>query len=295
MSETIFISYRRADSTSEAGRLYGSIVKALDEKSVFMDTSSINVGTEWAQELKDALQSAQIVIVVIGPDWLRISDEWGMRRIDQENDWVRREIETALATNKILIPVLVKGAKLPPVDKLPASIQGLTQRQVVDIRDAYWDHDIRLILQQLQVEVKPAHLNRNKSISDIQIYPTPPPEKPDPMSEEKIQIALSASLSRWEKVVSPLPGSSNRVRTELFRSYKFKSFLDAIGFMNQVAPGCEIAMHHPRWENIWKTLNVYLTTWDINHFISDRDIQLAKYLDHAYSEFSGADPEAIFK
>lgn len=293
MSETIFISYRRADSASEAGRLFGSIIQALDEKSVFMDTSSINIGTAWAQKLENALQSSQIVIVVIGPEWLRISDEWGMRRIDQENDWVRREIETALKTNKILIPVLVKGAKLPPTDKLPESIKGLTQRQVVDIRDTYWEHDVRLILQQLQAEVKQEYSSRDKLISDIQIYPTPPPEKPDPMSEEKIQIALSASLSRWEKVVSPLPGRSNRIRTELFRSYKFKSFLDAIGFMNQVAPGCEIAMHHPRWENIWKTLNVYLTTWDINHFISDRDIQLAKYLDHAYSEFSGAASESF--
>ncbi|MEA5466057.1 4a-hydroxytetrahydrobiopterin dehydratase [Leptothoe sp. PORK10 BA2] len=290
MAEPIFISYRRADSAAEAGRLHSSIIKNLGEEIVFMDTSSIDLGTQWAQELEDALQFSQIVIVVIGPDWLRISDEWGMRRIDQENDWVRREIETALTSGKKLFPVLVKGAKLPPADKLPTSIRELTQRQAVDIRDAYWDHDIQLILQQLRVEVNPKQLKTNPAVDDNQLYPTAPPEKPDPIQEDKLNVALSASLSNWKKVVSPLPENPDKVRTELFRSYRFKSFLDAIGFMNQVAPGCEIALHHPRWENIWRTLNVYLTTWDIDHYISDRDIQLAKYLDYAYAKFSGADP-----
>jgi pterin-4a-carbinolamine dehydratase len=58
--------------------------------------------------------------------------------------------------------------------------------------------------------------------------------------------------------------------------------------MNLLAPGCDIAMHHPRWENVWKTLKVYLTTWDIGHRISDRDLQLARYFDRAYEEFAGA-------
>ena len=58
--------------------------------------------------------------------------------------------------------------------------------------------------------------------------------------------------------------------------------------MQQVAPGCDIALHHPRWENIWKTVRVYLTTGDIGHRISDRDVQLAKYLDRAYRDFPGS-------
>ena len=60
--------------------------------------------------------------------------------------------------------------------------------------------------------------------------------------------------------------------------------------MNEVAPGCDIAIHHPRWENLWRSLRVWLTTWDIGHRISDRDIQLAKYFDKAYADFPGAKP-----
>lgn len=125
------------------------------------------------------------------------------------------------------------------------------------------------------------------------IYPVPPPETPEPLSEQALQIALGASLSAWERKVSALPEDPSRNRIELFREYRFKTFLGAIEFMHEVAPGCEIALHHPRWENIWRTVRVYLSTWDIGHRVSDRDIQLAKYLDSAYERFmksKGSEP-----
>jgi pterin-4a-carbinolamine dehydratase len=79
-----------------------------------------------------------------------------------------------------------------------------------------------------------------------------------------------------------------KVRIEIFREYTFETFQEAVSFMHQVAPGCDVAIHHPRWENIWKTVRVYLTTWGIGHRVSDRDVQLAKYFDRAYREFPGA-------
>ena len=88
----------------------------------------------------------------------------------------------------------------------------------------------------------------------------------------------------WRVVTSPLPEEPERQRTELFREYEFPSFRDAVGFMYQLAPGCDIAIHHPRWENIWRTVRVYLTTWDIGHEISDRDVQLAKYFERAFND-----------
>jgi pterin-4a-carbinolamine dehydratase len=117
------------------------------------------------------------------------------------------------------------------------------------------------------------------------IYPIPPPERPEPLSERALDIALNASLSNWTAVESPLLEDPSKTRSELFREYHFKTFLGAIEFMHEVAPGCEIALHHPRWENIWRTVRVYLTTWDIGHRISDRDVQLAKYLDNAFEKF----------
>jgi pterin-4a-carbinolamine dehydratase len=288
MQPSIFISYRQEDSAPEAGRLRATLVNQFGDEAVFMDTSSIQPGVEWPSRIRSALNSAKAVLVIIGPGWLRVSNEWGKRRIDEQNDWVRKEIEHALAQEKEVIPVLVRGVKLKddlPSDQLPPSITTLLERQAIEIRTSYWDHDVKLLQSRLEslAETPPAQ-------ESVGLYPVPPPEIPDPISDERLQIALKGTLSHWRKVVSPLPGEPDAVRTELFRAYKFNTFRDAIRFMNEVAPGCDIAIHHPRWENIWETLSVYLTTWDIKHRISDRDIQLAKYFDTAYDEFIRNNP-----
>jgi len=281
----VFISYRRSDSSAEAGRLRSLLAQTFGERDVFMDTSSIEAGATWPKALEEKALASTAVIVVIGPEWLRASNEYGERRIDMPDDWVRRELEIVLSNARNdVIPVLVRGAIMPPANKLPESINTLPLRQAVEIRSAYWDHDIQLVVRQLQ-----SSLEKNspkKSTSNP--FPPPPPDKPDPVSEEKLEAALKTSLQSWKKVESSLPGNPGEIRIELFREFKFKKFLDAIEFMSLVAPGCDIAMHHPRWENIWTTLSVYLSTWDIGHRISDRDLQLALYFDRAFSKFKGA-------
>ena len=296
MSAQIFISYRREDTSSEAGRVHSTLLREFGSDVVFMDTSSIEPGSRWPRRLEDALRSSRVILVVIGPNWLKSSNEWGERRIDQGDDWVRREIESAIEDGKDIVPILVGGAQLPPSDKLPGALGLITRRQAVEIRDAYWDHDIQLVTQRLKSETDSPDTDvpeADSQSSSIQTSKNPYPanaplEKPSEIHEDTLKVALEGSLARWKKVVTPLPQDSSKVREELMRQYKFKRFVDAIGFMNQVAPGCDIAMHHPRWENIWKTITVYLTTWDIGHKISDRDIQLAKYFDRAFREYPGA-------
>jgi pterin-4a-carbinolamine dehydratase len=290
MQPSIFVSYRREDSAAEAGRLRTTLLGQFGDEAVFMDTSSIQPGEKWPSGISSALESAEAVLVIIGPEWVRVSDQWGDRRIDEENDWVRKEIEQALGQDKEVIPVLVREARVPPTDKLPESISALFDRQAIEIRTSYWDHDIKLLQSRLESIAGTPVVQESTGPYPAGPYPVPAPEVPDPISDESLEIALKGALSRWRKVVSPLPDNPDTVRTELFREYKFKNFRDAIRFMSEVAPGCDIANHHPRWENIYATLKVYLTTWDIGHRISDRDIQLAKYFETAYSEFITKSP-----
>ena len=75
-------------------------------------------------------------------------------------------------------------------------------------------------------------------------------------------------------------------KMELIRAFRFRRFQAAVDYMYMVAPGCDIAQHHPRWENVWKTLTVHLSTWDGGlHKITERDLKLARYLDRAYIDF----------
>ena len=80
----VFISYRRDDAASEAILFRDAVRREYGEKSVFMDTSSLQAGSVWSDEIKAGLSTADLVIVVIGPEWLRSgTSEWGMRRIDK--------------------------------------------------------------------------------------------------------------------------------------------------------------------------------------------------------------------
>jgi len=122
MQPSIFVSYRRDDCEAEAGRLRTTLLDQFGDEAVFMDTSSIPPGAKWPSQISSALESAKAVVVIIGPEWIRISDQWGLRRIDEEKDWVRKEIEQALRKDKEVIPVLIREAQVPPTDKLPKSI-----------------------------------------------------------------------------------------------------------------------------------------------------------------------------
>jgi pterin-4a-carbinolamine dehydratase len=281
----VFISYRRDDAGSEAILLRDAMRREFGEKSVFMDTSSLQAGSVWSDEIKAALSTADSVMVVMGPEWLRSgTSEWGMRRIDNEDDWVRQELTMAFRENKRVIPVLVRDAGMPPASVLPETLKALPDRHHISLRRDYWDHDVKLLLAQIPARVKKTDADN----TDLSPYPRNSPEGPEPIADDKLKRILEGELQGWKRVVSPLPDNPEEVRVELFRTFKFRTFVDAIQFMSLVAPGCDIAMHHPRWENVWKTLRVYLTTWDIGLRVSDRDLQLARYFDRAYAEFAGA-------
>jgi pterin-4a-carbinolamine dehydratase len=284
MSPEIFINYRRDDSIAEAGRIQTAIAQELGHDKVFLDTCSIELGQVWPKRIEEALRLAKVVIVVIGNGWLKISDDWGRRRIDQENDWVRKELEFAITTEKYIIPVLVSGGLLPPSPELlPQSISVLLNMQAVDIRSQYWDHDILLLSQRIKELIGDEKKGRPK------YYPGMPSlDYPEPIGEERLEKILRQILCEWTIVKSIASDDQSRTREELHRTYEFKGFKEAIDFMNQVAQGCEMFEHHPRWENIWNKIHVYLSTWGKDYRVTDRDIRLARYLDKSYRKFSGA-------
>ena len=73
--------------------------------SVFMDTEAIRVSAQWPKAITGGLQQATHAIAVIGPQWLRVTDDYGRRRIDRKDDWVRNEISHALQHRKRILPV----------------------------------------------------------------------------------------------------------------------------------------------------------------------------------------------
>jgi 4a-hydroxytetrahydrobiopterin dehydratase len=66
---------------------------------------------------------------------------------------------------------------------------------------------------------------------------------------------------------------------KLKRTFEFKDFVQAFGFMSKVAIVAEKMNHHPNWSNVYNTVTIELTTHDAGHTITDNDRKLAKAID----------------
>jgi hypothetical protein len=167
VSREVFISYRRDDTSSEGGRLADAIRNHFGEDSVFMDTSDTRLGEEWPEALRGALESAKVVIAVIGPEWLFARDEYGRRRIDDPNDWVRQEIRFGLEHGKTIMPLLVRHARMMPPLALPPEIGPLSTRQALSISAENWTHDVLLVLRELEPHLgRPAVAPTHHSVTE---------------------------------------------------------------------------------------------------------------------------------
>jgi hypothetical protein len=130
MPVTVFLSYRRDDTKHAAGRL----AERLDQRfELFMDVDDIGPGRDFTTVLRDAVDHADVVLALIGPAWLTVTDPTGARRIDDPDDWVVQEVATALARRTPVIPVLVDGARMPSAADLPAALADLARLQAVTL------------------------------------------------------------------------------------------------------------------------------------------------------------------
>lgn len=145
----IFVSYRRSDSSGYAGRLVDSLEEQFPGHQLFRDVESIEAGSDFVDAIAKALNASSALIVVIGPRWLEAADAAGRRRLDDPQDFVRLEIATALQSGLKLIPVLVDGAQMPAVEKLPEDIRLLARKQGLELSDRRWDYDVGLLFDQL--------------------------------------------------------------------------------------------------------------------------------------------------
>ena len=80
---------------------------------------------------------------------------------------------------------------------------------------------------------------------------------------------LLADLPAWKSAEN---------RDAITRSFRFKDFSEAFGFMSRVALLAEKADHHPEWSNVWNSVDILLTTHDAGG-LSMRDIEMAKAID----------------
>jgi hypothetical protein len=133
-STKIFINYRREDGAALAGRIYDWLEREFGHDQIFMDVDAIRLGVNYITALNEEVAKCDVLIALIGRNWLDARDEAGNRRLDNPDDFVRNEIATALQRQIPVIPILVDGTKVPKANQLPSDIQELAQRQGLEVR-----------------------------------------------------------------------------------------------------------------------------------------------------------------
>lgn len=115
-----------------------------------MDIDGIGIGTDFVEEIEKAIGSCKVQIVMIGRRWTTIKDSSGQRRLDDPDDYVRLEIETALKRKIRVVPALIAGASMPKPEELPDSLKTLRRRQGIQISHAGFDGDVAQLILKLE-------------------------------------------------------------------------------------------------------------------------------------------------
>ena len=145
----IFISYRRVDSPAESGRIYDYLEKTFGQNSIFKDVDAIDFGDDFRNRIQQAVGQCEILLAVIGKTWLQVLQA---KTATNQTDWVKFEIETALARSNIrVIPVLLDGVDMPSQQDLPSSLQQLAYLNAARIRH---DPDFRSDMARLQKRIE---------------------------------------------------------------------------------------------------------------------------------------------
>lgn len=217
----IVISYRRADSEGISGRIFDKLVSRYGADGVFMDVDNIPLGLDFRTYIREMLDRSDILRAIVGPEWTGRTKD-GRRRVDDPNDLVRIEVETALKRGIPVIPILVGGSTMPSPNELPESLSDFPMRNAADVsagRDFHFHVD-RLIrsmdlLLERRVPRAPADprtapaeqaatSGAPRSAARQEAVPAPPTAT---MPELPVEVAASAPASMRSFALRRRPGN----------------------------------------------------------------------------------------
>lgn len=186
----IFVNYRREDSAGHAGRLFDRLSNRFPGR-VFMDIDTIEPGVDFVEVINKAVGCCEVLIVVIGREWLSLKDAAGQRRLDDPQDFVRLEVATALERNIRVIPVLVEGAPMPRPESLPPELATLARRNAIELSDARWAFDVDRLIKTIEGVIQESRPALPVPSPPAPSLPAPVPPVPDTAKPQARMAALA--------------------------------------------------------------------------------------------------------
>jgi pterin-4a-carbinolamine dehydratase len=275
--DRVFVSYRRDDTGREARLLKEHLELHLDDVAVFIDSDDIAAGAQWPDVLRQEVARSSAVIALVGPAWRGPAQ---VDRLDDPDDWVRRELVLALdAEQGKILPVVVEGAGAV-LDGLPADLEPLSTLQRLPLSHQRWQDEIRAIAiwvaRVVGADTKPTG----------EMFPKPSPRKTaySPMGPAEIEKNTHTDdLAGWTTRSTVVRGEAPD-GIELYKVFEFSNFRRAMTFMCRVATKAEELNHHPEWRNVWNRVFVSQRTWDAGHVLTLLDFEAAARMNEVAAE-----------
>ncbi len=121
-----FFSYRVADEKDFVFRIKDRFEDHYGIDNVFISPDKIPDGTVWAERILVELEKCDVILAIVGPKWSELLDAKG---IQEEEDYVVKEISFGLTNDKLVVPIRIKGAQMPAPQSLPEEIRGIEDIQ----------------------------------------------------------------------------------------------------------------------------------------------------------------------
>ena len=176
----IFINYRRSDTGGHGRALHEYLSGCFGNHSVFFDRSTIESGDIFPDTLRQGVEGCACLLALIGPEWLDVRGNDGNRRLDDPQDFVRREIALALEQGKKVIPVLFDETLVPARDRLPDPFKALASYDPLTLRGKTHEYQAQ----------------RRKLVERLAEVPGVPEPQPEPDEA----FAGHEKIARWRKM-----------------------------------------------------------------------------------------------
>jgi TIR domain len=219
MAAKVFISYRREDSAAYAGRIQDRLEREFGRDLLFIDVDGIPVGINFVKVLREEVAKCGVLLAVIGPDWLDVCGDDGVRRLDNLTDFVRVEIATALKREIPVIPILLDNARVPRADQLPEDLKELALRNGLNVRHASFHTDIDKLIRELKGQVsaaQPKTMEAPGPAAATAVQPQPqtfPPNRRKPRAVIMTMAGLLLAAAGFVIWASTTPDAITRGRT----------------------------------------------------------------------------------
>ncbi|WP_051386074.1 toll/interleukin-1 receptor domain-containing protein [Actinokineospora inagensis] len=138
----VFVNYRVDDSIHATIAITTRLAQHFGGENVFRDGDSLPPGSVYPPRIRRALERADTVLAVLGPEWLNVRDSAGRRRLADPHDWVRAELRMAFERGIPVVPVLLDDAKFPEPEELPSDIGQLHWTSYWPIRRQTFTSDL---------------------------------------------------------------------------------------------------------------------------------------------------------